>query len=56
MCMTWQYGLWIIQAGGANLERFLHKNQQTQKKLLKIEFWVNGDMSKIGHHFSNRVI
>ena len=30
----WQYGLWSFQAGGTKLERFLHKNQHTQRKLL----------------------
>ena len=47
----WQYGLWSFQAGGTKLERCLHKNRQTQRKLLKFEFWINGELSKIGHHF-----
>ena len=50
----WQYGLWSFQAGGTKLERFLHKNQHTQRKLLNFEFWINGELSKIGHHFSNK--
>ena len=50
----WQYGLWSFQAGGTKLERFLHKNQYTQRKLLNFEFWINGELSKIGHHFSNK--
>ena len=41
---------------GLKLERFLHKNQHTQRKLLNFEFWINGELSKIGHHFSNKVI
>ena len=32
------------RGGGIKLERFLH-NQQTQ-------LWINGELSKIGHHFS----
>ena len=40
--------------GGTKLERFLHKNQHTQRKLLNFEFWINGELSKIGHHFSNK--
>ena len=36
------------------LERFLPKNQHTQRKLLNFEFWINGELSKIGHHFSNK--
>ena len=52
--------IWVlefsIQAGGTKLERFLHKNQHTQRKLLNFEFWINGELSKIGHHFSNKVI
>ena len=51
-----QYGLWSFQAGGAKLERFLHNNQHTQRKLLNFEFWIDSELSKIGHHFSNKVI
>ena len=29
--------------GGTKLERFLPKNQHTQRKLLNFENWVNGD-------------
>ena len=46
----WQYGLWRFQAGGTKLERFLDKNQHTQRKLLNFKFWINGELSKIGHH------
>ena len=42
--------------GGTKLERFLPKNQHTHRKLLNFEFWINGELSKIGHHFSNKVI
>ena len=45
--LLWQYGLWSFQAGGTNLERFLPKNQHTQRKLLNFENWVNGEVSKI---------
>ena len=37
---------------GTTLEIFLHKNQHTQRKLLNFEFWINGELSKIGYHFS----
>ena len=39
-----------FSSGGTKLERFLHKNQH--RKLLNFEFWINGELSKIGHHFS----
>ena len=39
-----QYGLWSFQMGGTKLERFLHKNQQTQRKLLYFENWINGGL------------
>ena len=45
-----------FSSGGTKLERFLHKNQHTQWKLLNFEFWNNGELSKIGHHFSNKVM
>jgi hypothetical protein len=50
----WQYGLWSFQAEGTKLERFLQKNQHTQRKLLNFEFWNNGKLSKIEHHFRNK--
>ena len=50
------YGMAIrvveFSSGGIRLERFLPKNQHTQRKLLNFEDWVNGEVSKIEHHFS----
>ena len=43
--------MWSFQTGGTKLVRFLHKNQHTQRKLLNFENWVNGEVSKVGHHF-----
>ena len=43
---VWQYGLWSFQTGGTKLERFSPKNQDTQRKLLDFENWVNGEVSK----------
>ena len=37
----WQYGLWSFQTGGTKLERFLPKNQHTQRKFLNFEDWIN---------------
>ena len=39
----WQYGLGSFQMGYTKLERFLHKNQHTQGKLLNFENWTNGE-------------
>jgi hypothetical protein len=36
-----------FSSGGTKFERFLHKNQHTQRKLLNLEFWINGELSKI---------
>ena len=44
--LLWQYGLWSFQTGDTKLERFLPKNQHTQRKLLNFEFWINGELSK----------
>ena len=52
----WQYRLWSFQTRGTKLERVLPKNQHTQRKLLNFENWINGKLSKIGHHFSNKAI
>ena len=54
--MLWQYGLWSFQEGSTKLGRFLQKNQHTHWKILNFEFWINGELSKIGHCFSNKVI
>ena len=43
VCRLWQYGLWSFQTGYTKLERFLHKNQHTQRKLLNFENWTNGE-------------
>ena len=32
LCMLWQYRLWRFQVGGTKLERFLSRNQHTQRK------------------------
>ena len=37
---------------GKKLEKGFPKNQHTERKLLNFENWVNGEVSKIGHHFS----
>ena len=44
-------GVVEFSSGGTKLERFLPKNQRTQRKLLNFENWVNGEVSKIGYHF-----
>ena len=51
ICILCQYGWWSFKTGGKELERFLPKNQHSQRKLSNFENWVNREMSKIGHHF-----
>ena len=41
-CQLWQYGLWSFKTRDTNLEKILHKDQHTQKKLLNFENWTNG--------------
>ena len=43
MCRLWHYRLWSFQGRGTKLERFLHKNQHAQRKLLNFENWTNGE-------------
>ena len=43
-CKLWQYGLWSFQTGCIKLERFLPKNQHTQRKVLNFENWTNGKL------------
>ena len=39
-------GCGVFKRGGTKLERFLHKNHNTQQKLLNFMNWVNGEVSK----------
>ena len=41
--IIWQYGLWSFQTGYKKLERFLPKNQHTQRKFLNFEDWTKGE-------------
>ena len=43
--------IFYCKQGGTKFERFLPKNQHTQRKLLNFENWCSGELSKIGHHF-----
>ena len=38
---VWQCRLWSFQVGGTKLERFLPKNQHTERKFLNFENWIN---------------
>ena len=41
-----------FSSGGIqNWKDFLPKNQHARRKILKLENWCNGEVSKIGHHF-----
>ena len=46
----------LKQAEDKKLEKFFPKNQHTQRKLLNFENWCCGKLSKIIHHFSNKLI
>ena len=48
-----QCQLWSFKYEGTKLEIFLPVNQ---RKSLNFENWCSGELSKIGHHFSNKVI
>ena len=36
----------VFKRGDTKLERFLPKNEHTQRKLLNFEFGINGELSK----------
>ena len=46
--ILWQYGLWSFQTRYIKLERFLPKNQHTQRKFSNFGNWCNGEVSKVG--------
>ena len=39
----WHYRLWSFKTRDTKLERLLHKNQHTQRKLLNYVNWTNGE-------------
>ena len=39
----WHYRLWSFKTRDTKLERFLHRNQLTQRNLLNFEIWTNGE-------------
>ena len=51
VCKVWQYRLWSFKGRNTKLERFLAKNQDSQKKSLNFESWSSGKLSKVGHDF-----
>ena len=40
---VWHYRLWSFKTRDTKQERFLNKNQLTQRKLLNFENWTNGE-------------
>ena len=46
----------VFKRGGTKLERFLPKNQHTQRKSLNFENWVNGEVQKLGIILENKGI
>ena len=48
--------MWSFQGRDTKLERFLAKNQHTQRKLLNFENWSSGELSKIGTILENKGI
>ena len=49
-----QYGLWCFQAGGHKIRKIFEQESTFPKEIIEFEFWINGELSKIGHHFSNK--
>ena len=42
-CALWHFRLWNFKTRDTKLERFLHKNQLTQRKFLNFENMTNGE-------------
>ena len=45
--VLWHYRLWSFKTRDTKLERFLHKNQHTLRKLLNFDNWTNGEPTYI---------
>ena len=50
--------IWVIEfsRGNTKLSRLLASQSTSQRKLLNSKNYVNGELLKIGHHFSNKGI
>jgi hypothetical protein len=44
----------VVEFSSGGYKIFLHKH--IQRKILNFEFWIDGELSKLGHHFGNKVI
>ena len=53
ICQVWHSRLWSFKTRDTKLERFLHKNQHTQRKLLNVENWCSGDSFSISFSLKN---
>ena len=40
-------GCGVFKQGYTKSDRFLHKNQHTQRKLLNFEYWTNGESQQL---------
>ena len=50
-------GCWVFMRGVQNeKDGCLRINMCTQRKSLNFEYWCSGELSKIGHYFSNKVV
>ena len=47
-------GCGVFKAGIQNKKGFWLKINCIQMKIPNFENWINGELSKIGHHFSNK--
>ena len=45
-----------FSGGGYKVRKIFAKESTYPKEISNFEFWINGELSKIGHHFSNKVI
>ena len=45
-----------FQFWGYKIRKKMPEDKHTQRKLLNFENWCNGELSKIGRHFCNKLI
>ena len=45
-----------FSSGGYKIRKILAKESTYPKEIIEFEFWNNGELSKIEHHFSNEKI
>ena len=54
--LQWHYRLWSYQDVGYKIGQIFALESTYHKEIIDFEFWINGELPKVGHHFNYKVI